>query len=191
MRFESLARLHRSMRSINVDIQQFGVRLGAASFDCLFSTRESPYILSLTSRGDKPKFFKFEVKHGYCIADYLGDKYQDLLSVLRTDGRSGEKLTPKTFFSELDSLIPAVAQPSHVPSPEEILRLRHDLEEREKPYFDAWIYWVIRDGPGPDNLKKTLLLLGADAHKYSLEMRASSRWCTTKRNRTWKSGCQP
>jgi hypothetical protein len=73
MEMESLRILHQSMILINTDIQQFRVKTGAAEFDCLFSTREAPFILTLTSRGLDPKFFKLEVERGYRIKEYLGE----------------------------------------------------------------------------------------------------------------------
>lgn len=42
MEMTSLRQLHRSMIAIGSDMQQFLVRTGAASFDCLFSTRDTP-----------------------------------------------------------------------------------------------------------------------------------------------------
>lgn len=52
MEMTSLRLLHRSMISIGSDMQQFLVTTGAASFDCLFSTRDTPFVLTLTARGD-------------------------------------------------------------------------------------------------------------------------------------------
>lgn len=54
MDMTSLRQLHRSMIAIGSDMQQFLVRTGAASFDCLFSTRDTPFVLTLTARG-KPE----------------------------------------------------------------------------------------------------------------------------------------
>lgn len=188
MKLESLEQLHKSMLSIGVDMQQFQLAAGAGSFDCLFSTREKPFILSLTSRGNNPKFFKFDVLRGYWVKEYFGDIYSDLLAVLRIDGRSGEKLVPKNFLAQIDRLIPKTAQQGRVPGPTDLTRLRHDLEERDKPHFDTWIYWDKQSGKSPTqkNRSKTLLIMGADAHKYSVTMNASSRWSTTPTGRTWK-----
>ena len=51
MEMTSLRLLHCSMPSIGGDMQQFLVRSGVASFDCLFSTRDTPFVLTLTARG--------------------------------------------------------------------------------------------------------------------------------------------
>lgn len=55
----SLQKLHQSMIAIGSDMQQFQVPTRAIDFDCLFSTRDEPYfMLSLTSRGLNPEFFR-------------------------------------------------------------------------------------------------------------------------------------
>jgi len=190
MRLESLARLHKSMIAQKIDMQQFKITVGVASFDCLFSVRETPFILSLTSRGINPKFFMFEVHEGYRIKEYFEkEMYYELLTVLKIDGRSGKKLIPKDFLSEIDRLIPTIANHKKIPSSEMILSLRHDLEERDKPYFDTWIPWDKASGrsPSTENLKKTMLLLGIEAYSYSKKMNASSRWSATPMDKTWKN----
>jgi hypothetical protein len=184
MKLESLKTLHQSMLSLGLDMQQFQVTAGAAHFDCLFSAREEPFILSLTSRGENPKFFKFDVLRGYWIKDYFGDMYHDLLTVLRIDGRSGEKLIPSSFLAQLDQKIPRIAKKANVPSPDEVIRLRHDVEERDRPYFDTWIYHKQR-GTSPENRNKTLLIMGIEAHQYSVTMNASTKWSATPTGRTW------
>lgn len=188
MKMESLKTLHQSMLSLGLDMQHFQVTAGAAHFDCLFSTREEHFILSLTSRGENPKFFKFDVSRGYWIKDYFGDMYRGLLAVLKTDGKSGEKLIPSIFLAQLDQKIPRVAKGANVPSAGEVVRLRHDLEERDRPYFDTWIYWDKEKGkssPSKENRNKTLLIMGIEAHQYSVTMNASSRWSATPTGRTW------
>jgi hypothetical protein len=197
MEMESLRMLHRSMMEINTDMQQFRVKTGAAEFDCLFSTREASlreasFILTLTSRGLCPKFFKFEVERGYRIKEFLGEMYGSLLELLRIDGRSGEPFRPGVFLTQLNAAIPRKAKPEAIPSPVEIVRLRFDLEERDKPHFDHWVYWNGTEkngkkGPRPENQYKTLVMLGKDAVAHSSRHRASSRWSATPTGKDWRS----
>jgi Family of unknown function (DUF6037) len=192
MEMESLRMLHRSMMLINTDMQQFRVKTGAAEFDCLFSTREAPFILTLTSRGLDPKFFKFEVERGYRIKEYLGEMYGSLVEVLRIDGRSGEPFKPGAFLAQLNAVIPKRAKPEAIPSPVEIVQLRHDLEERDKPHFDHWVYWKGKenggkDGPTLENQHKTLVVLGKDAKAHGLQHRASTYWSATPTGKDWRS----
>ncbi|WP_310483048.1 DUF6037 family protein [Chamaesiphon sp. VAR_48_metabat_403] len=188
MKIESLMHLHRSMMVDKVDIQQFTIKMGIASFDCLFSTRENPFVLTLTSKSATPKFFKFDVNPGYSINTFLGDRYNDLRDVLKIDGRSGNRLKPNDFFMEFAGLIPLIAKKSSVPSSEEIARLRHDMEERDKPYFDRWMRWSEESGKSytPENFQKTSLILGIEASEYSKSMNASSRWSLTPTGKTWR-----
>lgn len=190
MEMTSLKLLHRSMVSISADMQQFQVAIGAASFDCLFSSRDEPFVLTLTSRGKSPGFLRFDVLRGYMIRDYLGEMYATLVAILRTDGRSGKRLVPKEFFFELNQLIPTHAIEKAIHTPSEIVRLRPDIvEDREKPFFDTWIYWnqLGKRGPTAENQHKTLVLLGREAEKHSREQNASSRWSATDTGRCWSS----
>ncbi len=176
----ALKALHRSMLGLGADMQQFLVTTGAASFDCLFSTCETPFVLALTSRGDSPKFFRFDVTEGYSIRPYFDGFYHELAAVLNNGARTGVKLEPKVFLTQLDNAIPTTAKTESIPLPEEIVRLRQDIkEERDRPYFDTWIYWKSekkQHGPSKENRHKTLMLIGPAALKFSIEMKASSRW---------------
>lgn len=189
MHMTSLQALHQSMINLGVDIQQFQVTLGAAEFDCLFSTRESPFVLALTSRGLNPHFFKFEVTQGYWIREYFGDMYGDLLEVLRNGGTGNEPLRPGPFLEQLNNQLPTNAHAERVSSTAEIIRLRADItEDRDRPHFDTWIYWKdkkYKDVPSTDNQAKTLALIGPEALKYSKEMKASTKWSATDLNRNW------
>lgn len=189
MKMESLKNLHQSMRVLGVDMQKFQVRLGAAEFDCLFSTRDDPFVLALTSRGLNPRFFRFDVNRGYWIRDYLGDLYGPLVEVLRTDGSSGKRLIPKDFLVQLDAAIPNAATQLWVPEPYVIVQLRADLEEADRPYFDTWIYWDSESNRSPrkENMQKTLEALGPEALEYSKRMNASSKWSMVPTSRTWRS----
>lgn len=186
MEMTSLRLLHRSMISIGSDMQQFLVRTGAASFDCLFSTRDTPFVLTLTARGKARGFFRFDVLAGYRIRDFLGDMYGDLVEVLKKDGSSGKRLKPKEFLAELNDAIPTQATVKANPKPSEIVRLRPDIiEDREKPYFNCWSYWTQGQKLSAENQHKTLLLLGPDALRHSQEQSASSRWSSTETGGSW------
>ncbi|VFB10071.1 Uncharacterised protein [Aeromonas salmonicida] len=195
MKMTSLRELHKNMISIRSDMQQFQVKIGAVNFDCLFSTRDEPYFtLSLTSRGLNPKFFLFQVKPGYWITPYFGDFYTELARALNTGSGSGNKLIPKDFLELLDKNIPTKALTERNPIPNEIIRLRPDItEDRDRPYFDTWMYWKSesKKGPSKENLHKTKLVLGIDAFNFSQRMNASSKWSATPLGRDWNSHSNP
>lgn len=185
MEMTSLRVLHQSMMAINTDIQQFQINVGSASFDCLFSVRENPFVLALTSRGANPKFFKFLVKKGYQIQPYFDEFYYDLVEVLKSGANTGIKLYPKLFLEQLNNSIPTVAAAKYTPSPKQILELRPDItEQRDRPYFDTWIHWTEKK-PTKENLQKTLSLLGNDAYEHSISNRASSKWSAEDLGKSW------
>lgn len=185
MEMTSLRTLHKSMLAINTDIQQFQVQVGAASFDCLFSVRENPFVLALTSRGANPKFFKFLVKNGYQIQAYFDGFYYDLVDVLKSGANTGIKLNPKLFLEQLNNSIPLIAATKNTPSPKQILDLRPDItEQRDRPYFDTWVHWAEKK-PTKENLQKTLSLLGNGAYEHSISNRASSKWSAEDLGKNW------
>ena len=189
MEMTSLRLLHKSMLAVGTDIQQFRINTGSASVDCLFSTRENPFSLALTSRGSNPKFFKFDVQVGYRIVPYFGDFYSDLVEVLRSGANTGQKLIPKDFLEQLNNQIPIKATSSNTPSTSEIIRLRQDItEDRERPHFDTWIFWKSKDRQGPtkENQHKTLVVMGPEALQFSLDNRASSKWSAKDLGRDWR-----
>lgn len=184
MRMNGLARLAQSMSAQEIDIQQFLFTDGAASFDCLFSMR-GDYELSLTSRGENPKFFLFAVSDDFRLSTYLnGDHFANLMSVLKTHEMSTQGFSTSRFFQSLDAAVPPKATKDRVPTASQILTLRHDLEERDRPFFDTWIYWKER-GPQKENLKKTCTVLGPEAYAFSVKNRASSKWSAVDLGRSW------
>lgn len=102
MEMTSFGLLHRGLISIGRGIQQFLVTTCDASFDCLFSTRDNPYGLTLTARGETSGFLCFEVLDVYRIREYFGDIYGDLVAVRRAGGVSGEGLKAKDFLAQLN-----------------------------------------------------------------------------------------
>lgn len=185
MHMTGLERLARSMIALGIDIQQFLFVNGAATFDCLFSMR-GDFELTMTSRGENPKFFQFQITDNFQMSAYLGDLFLDLMSVLKTHGMSTNEFKSSDFFQALNAAVPHEASPDRAPTPQQILTLRHDLEERDRPFFDAWIYWGPDRGPTASNLKKTLIVFGPDAMQFSLRNRASSRWSANDLGRAWQ-----
>lgn len=187
MKMNALKELYISMHTIDSEMQQFQVTLGAISFDCLFSIRDKPhFMLSLTSRGLNPKFFLLPVKKGFWIEPYFHDFYGDLVSLLNTGSNTGNKLIPKEFLANLNREIPIKAKSRMNPKPSDVVKLRRDItEQRDKPFFDTWVYWSQR-GPKEKNRLKTKLALGIEALEYSIKMKASSKWSTKDLGREWK-----
>ncbi|MER5173825.1 DUF6037 family protein [Thioclava kandeliae] len=185
MKMDGLEILYRSMKDLNLDIQRFPIKTGSASFECLFSLRSTPFTFSLTSRGTCPKFFIFEVKAGFILNPYFGEKYKDILEVLSSDQRSGSEFDPKQFFHEINKLIPKTAHRKNVPSTSEIIRLMPVFEHNDRPYFSNWRLNPKGEYVTPENLKKTLELLGKEAVAYSKKDNVSSVWVANDKAANW------
>lgn len=185
MKMISLAQLHRSMREIGVDIQKFGIKTGAAEFDCLFSTRSDPFHLALTSVGENPLYLGFEVRPGYNLNPYLGNKYQEVLRLLYIDGRSSTPFKVTEWFLQIDGQIPKQAT-SRIPHVAEIVRLRPDIEEADKIHFLEWRYHT-KGSVTRKNLEKTDQLIGAEAGEHSRKFNASSCWSAVDAGKNWRS----
>lgn len=185
MYMSSLNSLYRDMLNQHIDLQQFEIKQGAIAFDCLFSIRDIPFVLSLTTKGVNPKFFKLEVLKGFKISTYFKGFYFELAEVLNTGGKSGKKLYPKDFLEQINGKIPIKASEKNIPTNGDVIRLRQDIrEDRERPYFHCWKPWKEKS-PTKDNLQKTLVLLGKEAHEYSIKMNTSSCWVAENQNKSW------
>lgn len=170
-----LEKLGKSMQAQQLDIQKFRFKTGAVEFDCLFSMR-GDYELSLTTRGANPRFFLFSISETFHMSTYLKGDNLGLVAVCRTHGLSMNGFSTTQFFKDLDKVAPSTAHSNNVPTAPEILHLRHDMEERDLPFFDTWIPWPQGKSPSYKNKKKTLLLLGTAALSYSERNNSSSKW---------------
>jgi hypothetical protein len=135
---------HRDKHAAPIELQRFRSTQGGVTFECIFSTGETPYKLSLTSRGTEAHpesdFFLFDVSKGYEINAYFGEMYGRLVETLKTKGgASGNKLMPAEFLAQLDSNTPTLATVADVPGPREVIDARPDItDERDKPYWSHW-----------------------------------------------------
>ncbi len=203
MFMRNLKSLHESMLNTQtaqggpIELQRFRSTHGAVTFECIFSTGETPYKLSLTSRGTEahptPGFFLFEVSETYEVVAYLGEMYGRLVATLSTkDGASGNKLKPLEFLSKLDADVPARATVAAIPSAAEVLKNRQDITyERDKPYWSHWSNPRSKaDGSAglvsAQNRQKTATLMGSAALAYSDELRISSCWSAVPTQANWR-----
>jgi hypothetical protein len=189
VKMNSLEKLRSEMNLRNIQIQQFRVKSGAIEFDCLYHLSGNSSTLVLTSRGKEPKFFKFIVAPDSTIEGSIEPEiYWELVKVLRIDGRSGNKLIPKEFLSNIDNCLPTEVDINRIPNPATIVQIHHDIEERDKPYFDGWIVWSMESGrkPTSENLYKTRVILGTEAESFSKNLNTSSAWCATPTGKSFR-----
>lgn len=188
---------HRDFHGNHIELQRFRSTQGGVTFECIFSTGETPYKLSLTSRGTQAhptsEFFLFDVSAGYEITAYFGEMYGRLAETLRTKGgASGNKLMPQEFLAQLDANTPTTAADTAIPGPREVLDARPDItDERDKPYWSHWSAPRCKADGSPGgvsdkNRSKTAALLGAAALAYSDKMHMSSCWSAEPTKADWR-----
>jgi len=177
MEMTALRELHRQMLDDDIQHQIFRMQSGAVDLEFLFSVDVTPFELAMTVANTKePEFFLFEVKAGYYISPNLGDDYKRLANALRIHGESFKLFEPRDFLNDLNLKIPKTVKQK--PNAPDFCRLRCDIEERNKPYFDGWINWQKGQKPSKENLTKTRLILGQEAYEWSKLNSRSSRWST-------------
>lgn len=178
---------HQSFRSVH----------GAVSFECIFSTSEQAYMLSMVSRGTAqhphPEFFLFAVSGRYEISNRFDEKdYWRLVNLLRTrNGETNNTFRPFDFLTQLDANTPTVAAHQSTPDLRTRLESRPDItEEMDKPYFSHWRRPPQRaDGtPGQvsrGNRQKTAMI-SSTALEYSDRMGLSSCWSAEPTQADWR-----
>ncbi len=199
----NLRRLHQSMLGqLNeygepIEHQSFRSVHGAVSFECIFSTSEREYMLSMVSRGTEqhpdPEFFLFVVSDRYEISHQFDiEDYRRLSRLLRTrNGEANHVLRPFDFLTQLNANTPTVAAHQSTPDLRTRLESRPDItEEQDKPYFSHWRHPPRRaDGtPGQvsrGNRQKTAMISSA-ALAYSNRMRLSSCWSAEPTQADWR-----
>lgn len=199
----NLERLHQSMLGQldqygePIEHQSFRSLHGAVEFECIFSTSEQDYMLSMVSRGTEQhpaaEFFLFKVSKNYEIAGYFdGDDYARLAKLLRTrNGGTFQSLNPNDFLTQLNNNTPTVATPAAKPSLTDRLASRPDItEEQNKPYFSHWRRPNRRDDGTPgqvssENRRKTAMISSA-ALAYSDRIGKSSCWSPIPTQADWR-----
>ena len=176
VQLDNLKRLHMDMRRMEIKQQRFTYRIDKrASFEVFFSVRCKPYELSLTEKGGTV-FLLFEVTDDHEVwAKFDPEDYKSLSRLLNTSENSWKPLMPSDFLLEFNDNIPTEASSKKIPTEADICRMRHDLPDRDAPYF--W-YWKPMDPMGKQarNMDKTRVILGEDAAAFSERQNVSSCW---------------
>ncbi|MEE4675874.1 DUF6037 family protein [Pseudomonas alliivorans] len=203
MRITNLEILHRSMLGqLNqygepIEHQSFRSQHGAVEFECIFSTGERPYKLSMVSRGTvahpQSEFFLFDVSETYEISSYFPtEDYKRLANLLRTrNGEAFNRLNPNEFLAQLNNNTPTIANHAATPRLDVRLEARPDItEDQDKRYFSHWRRPNRRDNGTPgqvslENRRKTAMISSA-ALAYSDQIGKSSCWSPIPTQANWR-----
>lgn len=175
---DGLRNLYNSMRAQGISRYRFNYQRGPASFDVMFLIDESPFALLFGAKGHTLSF-EFKVQAGFRVVDPQLDKpdYATLCSILGLQYDPNNKFSPGGFLRDFNNHIPAHANPTHKAEPHDIARVRRNVEDAHKIYFCGW-----RDNKPrgervtPQNLEKTLQLLGPKTAASCAKKNVSSCW---------------
>ncbi|TKI86364.1 DUF6037 family protein [Bacillus mycoides] len=176
MKLEGLIQLYEAMKEQGVKRYRFDFTFNKVTFDVFFFVDESPFKLMFGAKL-KNFYFELDVKPGFVINTYLGEKYSELCKVLGLEYNPDNHFQTKDFFTVFNQKIPVSVNVNNLPQPHEIATYRKDVEESDKIYFWGWLpHLTTGKSASPENLKKTEKILGVDAYKTCKRMNISSRW---------------
>jgi len=175
---DGLRPLYKSMRTQGLERQRFPYSHGVANFDVFFFIDSQPFELLFGAHGHNLAF-SFKVLNGFVVQDSNLSKedYSELCRILDLTYDPNNKFSPASFLSSFNEKIPTTAKPDHVPQAHETVRFRRDVAEADKKYFCGWRNNNIqKDRVTPENLAKTLELLGKSIYEMCKRRNISTRW---------------
>lgn len=177
MQLTGLIPLFESMKIQNIQRYKFQFKRSNVTFDIIFFTDESPYILLFGARGHNFSF-QVPVKPGFFIDENLStNDYYALIKVLGIKRNDNNKFRPRFFFDDFNENIPTSADPRNIPQPHEIAIYQRTIEEADKIYFCGWRDNTIDGRQVKDeNLAKTKKLLGYETYSICKARNISSKW---------------
>lgn len=139
----NLKSLHDDIRRNNRTYDVFNYRLNNIVFNVIFSAYIAPpeipfYRLCFNKRGSD-LYLGLDVKPGYYIDTYLGDKLKILYEMLEIESGRLKPLKPSEFFAEFNKYIPITM--SRISIPRLTLSKACDCEDEDLIYKEALIYW--------------------------------------------------
>lgn len=178
MHLPGLQRLHTSMQSVGIDRIQFQLTHNHLTFAGVFLADVSPFELAFGAIGHEFVLI-YEVDGQYNALAYIKDAavLEALKSALNTGQGSGHAFNPGQFLREIDDALPKHANPNHVPSYADVVRVYRYVEEANKVHFSGWHNNNIRgEKVRPKNLAKSRRLLGQQTHDFCKRNNLSSCW---------------
>lgn len=182
MKLGGLENLYIDMKNKDIKRYKFIFTFNKVCFDVFFFTDEEPFKLVFGVLAEN-FYFEIDVKRGYNITAYLGDKLTDLMKILGLQSDEKSHFKTSYFFEAFNKSIPIVANRSNCPEPHDIAKYRRNVEESNKIYFCGWLDNEKRgNNSKKKNLEKTRLILGHDAYQMCKDRNISSRWTDIKEN---------
>ena len=177
MKLSGIQSLYNDMRKQSIDRYRFDYKNGKGHFDIFFFIDEQPFILLFGAKGGNFSF-EMQVKKGFEIHTMLDkETLNKLLDFLGIKHSSENPFSTNNFFQDFNQNIPASANLSNIPKPQQIIKYRKNVEESEKIYFWKWLDNTKQsNNVSAENLEKTKQILGAKAYERCKKKNISSCW---------------
>jgi hypothetical protein len=178
MILDGLKPLYKSMKDRKIERCRFLYIHNQLHFDIFFLIDDQPFLLMFGAK-QVNLYFEKEVKNGFSINPYLGDKYSQLCDALGIKPNPDNPFSPNKFFEEFNQKIPHSTQ---VAKPHEIASIKNkikteEIEEIDKIYFIGWRNNNLqKEQVSERNLQKTRKWLSYEAYIRCLKKNISSRW---------------
>jgi hypothetical protein len=145
-------------------------------FSCIFLADVLPLRLYLTTLGDNPLSFEFELDENYFTDTFMKD-YYSLLEYLELKYDPKHKFSPNDMLEVLNRKIPITfsAKPKY-PDVIRVVSKNRTVEECNKIYFCGWYTNPEGKGVRPENYEKTLAAFGQELANTTKQRRISSKW---------------
>lgn len=173
--FSELKNLFKIMRTSNETRTTFSFKFNNKPFSCIFIIDIVPFRLYLSTIGNNPLVFEFEVHNHFMVNGYM-DKYKELLEYLELKYNPDKKFTPVSFFEYINSCIPTTLRSPKYHDVLMVAAHRRNIEEINKIYFYGWRLNKIGEKVSNKNFEKTRCAFGDHFAKLSVEKNISSRW---------------
>ncbi|NJM76831.1 MAG: hypothetical protein HC852_14870 [Acaryochloridaceae cyanobacterium RU_4_10] len=173
--------LYKYMLSQNIQRCKFPYIHNQLNFDVFFLIDDQPFLLMFGARGVN-LYFEKEVRNGFTIDTYLGEKYSQLCDALGIVYNPNNPFSPNKFFLEFNSKIPRQISKKQMAKPHDIAftskKIKTEkIEEIDKIYFMGWRNNNLqREQVSKENLEKTRKWLSYEAYLRCLKKNISSKW---------------
>ncbi|USK36476.1 DUF6037 family protein (plasmid) [Bacillus sp. F19] len=180
MELTGLKPLYSSMIELNLKRTKFSVIINNAVFEFIYFIDSLPHSLAIGVRNNN-LYYEIEVKNGFRINPYLGEKYAQIYKILGLSPKGSSPFSPSKFYVEINKRIPTSTSSTNIPKTSDIAPFRRNVEEPDKIYFYGWRDNTTRkENVSAENLKKTRQWLGIEAYEMCKKHNISSCWTAEK-----------
>ena len=155
---------------------KFSIQINNVIFEAIYFIDSIPNSLAIGVRNEN-FYFEVNVQKNFHVSAYLGKNYGEICRILGLTPDKNNPYSPTKFFNEINKGIPSYVNKNNMPLPEDIASYRSNVEEADRIYFKGWLDNNLKTQKvRPENLEKTRLWLGEEAHQMCKKHNMSSCW---------------